>query len=176
MLGYPVFRVPTETPGPTSGEAVNPQVGLIFWRPLDYFELFTRQSTTGPREVPELEVQERPPSTLRKHVDGGPPKGVGTGGPEVSTINAKKHVDGGPPGGAGAGGPKVSTINVKKHVDGGPPRGAGGGGLEVGDVDDGPPGSADGKVRQQPPPKLKTSMAGPLGSATGMSGSGHHQS
>jgi hypothetical protein len=33
MGGYPVFRVPTEAPGPTSGEAANPQVGPIFWRP-----------------------------------------------------------------------------------------------------------------------------------------------
>jgi hypothetical protein len=27
--GYPVYRVPTVAPGPTSGEAVNPQVGPI---------------------------------------------------------------------------------------------------------------------------------------------------
>jgi hypothetical protein len=72
MLGYPVFKVPTEAPGPTSREAVNPQVGLIFRCPLDYLELFTRQSTAGPREVPELEVQERPPSTLRNTLTAGP--------------------------------------------------------------------------------------------------------
>jgi hypothetical protein len=28
--GYPIFTMSTEAPGPTSGEAVNPQVGLIF--------------------------------------------------------------------------------------------------------------------------------------------------
>jgi hypothetical protein len=33
IWGYPVFRVPTEAPGPTSREAANPQVGPIFWRP-----------------------------------------------------------------------------------------------------------------------------------------------
>jgi hypothetical protein len=63
MRRYPVFRVPTETPGPTSGEVVNPQVGPIFRRPLGYLDLFTRQSTAGPREVPELKVRERPPPT-----------------------------------------------------------------------------------------------------------------
>jgi hypothetical protein len=46
MRGYPVFRVPIVAPGPTSGEAANPQVGPIF----------TRQSTIGLREVPELKV------------------------------------------------------------------------------------------------------------------------
>jgi hypothetical protein len=63
MWGYPVFRVPTEAPGPTLGEAVKPQVGPIFRRPLGYLDLFTRQSTTDPREVPELEIRECPPST-----------------------------------------------------------------------------------------------------------------
>jgi hypothetical protein len=43
----------------------------------------------GPREVPELKVRERPPSTLR-NVDGGPPGGAGAGGPRAPTINAKK--------------------------------------------------------------------------------------
>jgi hypothetical protein len=72
MRGYPVFRVPTEAPKPTSGEAVNPQVEAIFRRPLGYLELFTRQSTAGPREVPELEVWERPPSTLRNMLTADP--------------------------------------------------------------------------------------------------------
>jgi hypothetical protein len=31
--GYLICRVPTVAPGPTSGEAVNPQVGPIFQRP-----------------------------------------------------------------------------------------------------------------------------------------------
>jgi hypothetical protein len=34
----------------------------------------------GPREMPELKIQERPPSTLR-NVDGGPLGGTGAGGP-----------------------------------------------------------------------------------------------
>jgi hypothetical protein len=33
MRGYPVFRVPTKAPGPTLGEAANPQVGPILRRP-----------------------------------------------------------------------------------------------------------------------------------------------
>jgi hypothetical protein len=36
---------------------------------------------------------------------------------------------------------------------------------KVEDVDGGPPGGAGGKVRQQPPPKLKASMVGSLGGA-----------
>jgi hypothetical protein len=80
MRGYPVFRVPTEAPGPTSGEVVNPQVGPIFDASLGYliFLLGSRRrshhqyetsttnvktSTTGPWEVPELKFRERPPST-----------------------------------------------------------------------------------------------------------------
>jgi hypothetical protein len=50
--------------------------------------------TADPREVPELEARERPPSTLR-NVDGGPLGGAGVGGSKVG------DVDGGPPGGAG---------------------------------------------------------------------------
>jgi hypothetical protein len=47
-------------------------------------------STMGPLEVPELEIRERPPSTLR-NIDGGPPGGAEARGPEAPTINAKKH-------------------------------------------------------------------------------------
>jgi hypothetical protein len=36
---------------------------------------------------------------------------------------------------------------------------------EVENVDGGPPGGAGGKVRQRPPPKLKTSITDPLGGA-----------
>jgi hypothetical protein len=43
-----------------------------------------------PWEVPELEIRERPPSTLR-NVDGGPSGGVRAGDPRTPTINAKKH-------------------------------------------------------------------------------------
>jgi hypothetical protein len=37
--------------------------GQFFGAPLGYLDLFTRHSTADPREVPELKVQERPPST-----------------------------------------------------------------------------------------------------------------
>jgi hypothetical protein len=73
---------------------------------------------TGPREVPELVIRERQPSTLR-NFDGGPPGGAGAGDPGAPTTNAKKrrreleiqerpsstlrNVYDGPPGGAGAG-------------------------------------------------------------------------
>jgi hypothetical protein len=43
----------------------------------------------GPREVPELEVWERPPSMLR-NVDDGPPGVAGVGGLGAPTINANK--------------------------------------------------------------------------------------
>jgi hypothetical protein len=43
-----------------------------------------------PREVPELEVCERPPSTLR-NVNGGPLEGATAGGPGAPAINAKKR-------------------------------------------------------------------------------------
>jgi hypothetical protein len=93
MRGYSVFRVPTEALGPTSGKAVNPQVGPIFCAPLSYLDLFTRQSTTGPREVLELEVQEGPPSTLR-NIDDGPMGGAGAEGPGVPTINVNTSTRG----------------------------------------------------------------------------------
>jgi hypothetical protein len=66
MRGYPVFRVPIEAPGPTSGETVNPQVGPIFGTPLGYliFLLGSRRQTLG---------------------------GAGAGGLRVPTINAKKR-------------------------------------------------------------------------------------
>jgi hypothetical protein len=41
MRGYPVFMVPTEAPGPTSGEAVNLQVGPTLRAPLGYLEFVT---------------------------------------------------------------------------------------------------------------------------------------
>jgi hypothetical protein len=55
----------------SSGVLRTRRLGQFFDAPLGYFEIFIRQSTAGPGEVPELEVRERPPSTLRK-VDGGP--------------------------------------------------------------------------------------------------------
>jgi hypothetical protein len=66
MRGYSVFRVLTEAPRPTSGEATNPQVGPTLRCPLGYLELFTWQLTTGPREVPGLKIRERSPSTNGK--------------------------------------------------------------------------------------------------------------
>jgi hypothetical protein len=58
--------------------------------------------------VPELELRERPPSTLR-NIDGGPPGGVGAGGPEhpPSTL---RNIDGGPLGGARARGPGAQRL------------------------------------------------------------------
>jgi hypothetical protein len=96
MQGYLVFKVPTDAPGPTSREVVNPQVGPIFQRP-------TRLSLT-----------------FYSAVDGRPLGGAGAGGPRAPTINAKKHVDGRHSGGARTGGPEVGD------VDGGPPGGASG--------------------------------------------------
>jgi hypothetical protein len=43
--------------------------------------------------VPELEVRERPPSTLR-NIDGGPPGGIGAEGPRAPTINVKTSMTG----------------------------------------------------------------------------------
>jgi hypothetical protein len=74
MQGYPVFRMPTESPWPTLGEAVNPQVGLIFRRTTrlsrsfylevnDASTINVKTSMAGPQEVPELKVREHPPST-----------------------------------------------------------------------------------------------------------------
>jgi hypothetical protein len=67
----------------------------------------------GPRVVPEVKIQERPPSTL-SNVDGGPPGGAGAGDPGAPTINIK-NVDGGPPGGARAEDLGAPTINAKKR-------------------------------------------------------------
>jgi hypothetical protein len=43
-----------------------------------------KMSPMGPREVPELKVHERPPSTY-----DGPPGGDGAEGPRAPTINMK---------------------------------------------------------------------------------------
>jgi hypothetical protein len=66
-----------------------------------------------PREVPELKVQERPPSTLR-NIDGGAPGGARAGDPGAPTINAK-NINGEPLGGAEGEDPGAPTINAKKH-------------------------------------------------------------
>jgi hypothetical protein len=44
----------------------------------------------APWEVPELKIQEHPPSMLR-NVNGGPLGGVGAEDPGAPTINAKKR-------------------------------------------------------------------------------------
>jgi hypothetical protein len=73
MQGYPVFRVPTEALGPTSGEATNPQVGPIYRRPLSYliFLLGSRRRAHHQYE----------------NVNDGPPGGAGAEGPGAPTIN-----------------------------------------------------------------------------------------
>jgi hypothetical protein len=115
MRGYLVFTVLTEALRPTSGLAVNPQVGPIFGVPLGYLEFFTWQSTTGPREVPELKVRERPPSTSkRRRRAPGRCQSWRFG----SAHHQRENVNGGPPGGAGAEGPGASTINVKTLTTG----------------------------------------------------------
>jgi hypothetical protein len=73
--------------------------------------------------------------------------------------------DGEPPGRCWQQGSTVVTPEVE-DVNGGPPRGCWRQGpatvtTEVEVVDGRSLGDAGGKVRQRPPPKLKTSMAGP---------------
>jgi hypothetical protein len=103
MRGYPVFRVPTEALGPTLGEAANPQVAPIFWRPAQLSLSFylavdnaptinVKMSMAGPREVPELKVQERHQQC--ENINGGPPGGAGAEGPRAPTINVKTSTAG----------------------------------------------------------------------------------
>jgi hypothetical protein len=49
-----------------------------------------RVAHSAPWEMPELDIRERPPSTLR-NIDGGPLGGARAIDPRVPTINAKKH-------------------------------------------------------------------------------------
>jgi hypothetical protein len=74
----------------------------------------------APREVPELKIRERPPSTLR-NIDVGPPGGAGAGDPGAPTINAKKHRRRAPR--------EVPELKIQKrppstlrNIDGAPPR------------------------------------------------------
>jgi hypothetical protein len=67
----------------------------------------------APREVPELEIQERPPSMLR-NVNDGPPGGAGVDDPGAPTINVR-NIDGRHLGGVGAKDLGAPTINAKKH-------------------------------------------------------------
>jgi hypothetical protein len=181
--------------------AYEPAGGANFSAPARLSKLFTRQLTAGPREVSELEVYERPPSTLRNELTTSPlwgatgrsgrghhrswrrrwrgPWGVLPICPAAATTEVG-DIDG------LAAGPVAGTTKVE-GVDGGPPEGCcqGVGVLpagpaaattKVGDVDGGPPRGCCRHVRQRPPPKLETSMAGPLGGAADMSCSGHHRS
>jgi hypothetical protein len=71
--GYPIFRVPIEAPEPTTGSQPLPWWGQFFGAPLVYLIFLLggrrsayhqRENIDGrPREVPELKVQKRPPST-----------------------------------------------------------------------------------------------------------------
>jgi hypothetical protein len=66
--------------------------GQFFGAPIGYLDLFTRQSTTGLPEVPELKVRER--HDQRENIDSGHPGGVGAEGPGAPTINVKKSTAG----------------------------------------------------------------------------------
>jgi hypothetical protein len=48
----------------------------------------------GPREVPELKIRERPPSMLR-NVDDGPPRGVRVGDPGAQRLRSPPLGQGG---------------------------------------------------------------------------------
>jgi hypothetical protein len=142
--------------------------------------------TTGPREVPELEVQKL--ETWMAGLVGGAGGRSGNGhhqswrriwrvpyrvlaaGPAAATTEVG-DINGEPLGVLSVG-PGASTIEVE-DVDGGPlgvlPTCLAAATTEVEDVDGGLPG-------QQPPPKLETSMACPLWGAVGICSSGHHWS
>jgi hypothetical protein len=154
MWGYPVFRVSTEAPGPPQERLRTRRWGQNPGASLGYLKLFSWQSTAGPREVQELEVQQRPSSALR-NIDDGLPGGVRAGGPGASTINAKKCRRRTP---WGAGGRSGSGYHWSWRHWWWAPWGCW------------------RQVQQQPPPKLKTSMAGPLVGAGSRSSSGHHRS
>jgi hypothetical protein len=71
-----------------------------------------------PCKVPELEIREHPPLTL-KNIDGGPLGGTGAGDPRASTLNARNRRRWTPLGGDGAKDSRVATINAR-NVDGAP--------------------------------------------------------
>jgi hypothetical protein len=62
-------------------------------------------SMVGLREVSELVIRERPPSTLR-NIDGGPSGGAGAGDPELKAVER--------------------PLSMIRNIDGRSPRGAGG--------------------------------------------------
>jgi hypothetical protein len=137
MRGYPVFGVPTEAPRPPREMLRTRRWGQFFGAPLSYLELFTRQSTTGSWEVPELEVRERPPSTLRNALTVGPR--------EVPVLEVRKL--------------ETWMASPWEVLVVGPAAAT----TEVEDVEGGPSGGCWRQGRQRPPPMLETSMAGPLG-------------
>jgi hypothetical protein len=81
--GTPPSGYRRRPPGPPRERLRTRRWGQLFGAPLGYLKLFTWQSMAGPRQVPELEVRERPPSTLR-NVDDGPLGGAGAGDPGAS--------------------------------------------------------------------------------------------
>jgi hypothetical protein len=101
----------------------------------------------SPREVLELEVQERPPSTL-KNVDDGPPGGARAEDPGAPTINAKKR-QWWTLGGAGAEDPGASTVDVPPST--------------LGNVDGGPREVPELKIRERPPSTLRNIDGRPPG-------------
>jgi hypothetical protein len=81
--GTPPSGYRRRPPGPPRERLRTRRWGQLFGAPLGYLELFTWQSIAGPRQVPELEVRECPPSTLR-NVDDGPLGGARAGDPGAS--------------------------------------------------------------------------------------------
>jgi hypothetical protein len=72
------------------GRGCEPAGGTNFSLPHSVILSFYLAVDGGPWEVPELEIRERPLSTLR-NIDGRLPGGAGAGGPGAPTINSKKH-------------------------------------------------------------------------------------
>jgi hypothetical protein len=94
-----------------------PVGGANFLTPRSIILSFYSAVDDRPREVPELEVRECPPSTLR-NVDSGPPGGTGAEGSEVGDVN------GGPLGVLAA--CPTATATEVEDVDSGPLGGANG--------------------------------------------------
>jgi hypothetical protein len=86
MRGVPGLQGADRCPRAHLGRGCEPAGGANFSAPRSVILSFYSAVDGGPREVPELEVRMRPPSTLR-NVDGGPPRGAGAGGSEVGDID-----------------------------------------------------------------------------------------
>jgi hypothetical protein len=94
-VGVPGLQGADRDPRAHLERGCEPTGGANFLAPRSVILSFYSAVDGGPREVPELEVWGRPPSTL-KNIDGGTPGGVRAGGSKVG------DVDGGPLGGAGS--------------------------------------------------------------------------